>query len=127
MSRPARTAREVAGLYTLSLWNERNFELADELIADTVIQHGVGEAHVLTREQILQSIQQTWAKLDELRFNLDLVIAGDDGQHVAVLYDSRMMAKDGTQAETASVEVLRVVDGQITEVWYAPSQLGAWL
>ena len=30
-----RTAREVVQAYNLELWNEKKFELADELIADT--------------------------------------------------------------------------------------------
>ena len=127
MFRPTRTAREVAELYTLSVWNERNFELADEIIADTVIHHGTGQAHVLTREQVRQTIEQTCANFDKLRFNINLLIAGDDGEHVAVVYDSRITTKDGAEIESAALEVLRVVDGQITEVWYSPSQQGAWL
>ena len=34
MSIAVRTAREVVELYNLELWNNRQFELADELIAD---------------------------------------------------------------------------------------------
>ena len=54
-----RTAREVVELYNLVVWNERNFELADELMGDTVIRHEVGEAHTLTHEQAVQRIVDT--------------------------------------------------------------------
>jgi hypothetical protein len=40
MGDPTRTAREVVELYNLSLWNDHNFDLALELVADTVIRHG---------------------------------------------------------------------------------------
>ena len=53
-------AREVVELYNLELWNNRDFELAEELIADTVIRHEVGEAHTLTREQALNASPRTW-------------------------------------------------------------------
>lgn len=43
-----RTAREVVELYNLVVWNEQNLALAEELFADKVIRHGVGEAHTLT-------------------------------------------------------------------------------
>jgi hypothetical protein len=38
------TARTVVELYNLVVWNERNIELADDLLADTVIRHDVGGA-----------------------------------------------------------------------------------
>ena len=50
-----RTAREVVELYNLVVWNKRDFELADELMGDTVIRHDVGEAHTLTHEQAVNA------------------------------------------------------------------------
>ena len=85
-----RTAREVVELYNLVVWNERDFALADELMGDSVIRHEVGEAHTLTHEQAVQRIVDMWAMFDELRFDLNLVVAGDDGEHVAIVYESPM-------------------------------------
>ena len=51
---------------------------------------------------------------DELHSDLNLVIAGDEGEHVAVVYDATM-TMDGDQAHVAGMEVYRVVDGEITE------------
>ncbi len=121
-----RTAREVVELYNLVVWNERNFGLAGELFADTVIRHGVGEAHTLTREQAVQRVVDTWAMFDALRFELNVVVAGDDGEHVTIVYDSTMTTTDGTHARIASIEVFRVVDGEITEVWNCGYQQGVW-
>jgi len=121
-----RTAREVVELYNLVVWNECNIELAGELFADTVIRHEVGEAHTLTSEQAVNRIKDTWAMFDKLHFDLNIVIAGEDGEHVAIVYDSSMTAKDGTETNVASIEVFRVVAGKITEVWNCGYRQGVW-
>jgi predicted SnoaL-like aldol condensation-catalyzing enzyme len=125
-----RTAREVVELYNLVVWNEHNLALAEELFADTVIRHEVGEAHTLTREQAVNRVKDLWEMFDKLRFDLNIVIAGDDGEHVAIVYDSTMTTKDGAETNTetnvASIEVFRVVDGKITEVWNCGYKQGVW-
>ncbi|MGD1170705.1 nuclear transport factor 2 family protein [Mycobacterium seoulense] len=121
-----RTAREVVELYNLVVWNEHNLTLAEELFADKVIRHGVGEAHTLTREQAISRVRDVWAMFDTLRFDLNIVAAGDDGEHVAIVYDSSLTAKDGTETNVASIEVFRVVDGKIAEVWNCGYQQGVW-
>jgi predicted SnoaL-like aldol condensation-catalyzing enzyme len=117
MSRAVRTAREVVELYNLVVWNERNLELADELLGDFVVRHEVGEAHTLTQDEAVQRAADHWKMFDKLRFELNLVVAGDDGEHVAIVYQSPMTLKDGTEATIGSMEVFRVIDGRITAVW----------
>ena len=85
MSPSSRTAREVVELYNLVVWNECNLALAEDLFADTVIRHEVGEAHTLTREQAVNRVKDIWEMFDKLRFDLNIVIAGDDGEHVAIV------------------------------------------
>jgi predicted SnoaL-like aldol condensation-catalyzing enzyme len=121
-----RTAREVVELYNYALWNERKFELADELIADTMIRHEVGQSRTLTREQARRRVEDTWQMFDKLHFDLNIVIAGDDGEHVAIVYDSTMTNKDGSELPIASIEVFRVVDGKITDVWNCGYGQGVW-
>ncbi len=121
------TAREVVELYNLVVWNERNFDLADELMGDTVIRHDVGEAQTLTHEQAVRRVVDTWDMFEELRFDLNLVVAGDDGEHVAIVYQSPMRLTDGTETTVGSMEIFRVVDGRITEVWNCGYKQGVWL
>jgi predicted SnoaL-like aldol condensation-catalyzing enzyme len=121
-----RTAREVVELYNLVVWNERDFDLAEELMGDTVIRHEVGEAQTLTHEQAVQRIVDNWAMFDQLRFDLNLVVAGDDGEHVAIVYQSPMELKDGTETSVGSMEIFRVVDGRIVEVWNCGYKQGVW-
>jgi predicted SnoaL-like aldol condensation-catalyzing enzyme len=121
-----RSAREVVELYNLVVWNERDFALADELMGDTVIRHEVGEAQTLTHEQAVQRIVDMWALFDRLWFDLYLVVAGDDSEHVAIVYESPMTTKDGAETTISSMEIFRVVDGRITEVWNCGYKQGVW-
>ncbi|BDN83717.1 MULTISPECIES: ester cyclase [Mycobacterium] len=126
MTGPARSAREVVELYNLVVWNECNLELAGELLADNVIRHEVGATHTLTNAQAVQRVADAWRLFDSLHFALRVVIAGQDGEHVAIVYDSTMTTGDGQQTNVASIEVFRVVAGRITEVWNCGYQQGVW-
>jgi predicted SnoaL-like aldol condensation-catalyzing enzyme len=121
-----RTAREVVELYNLVVWNQRDFALAEELMGDTVIRHEVGQALTLTRRQAVQRIVDHWAMFDKVRFDLNVVVAGDDGEHVAIVYGSSMELKDGAEVDIGSMEIFRVVDGRITEVWNCGHGQGVW-
>jgi predicted SnoaL-like aldol condensation-catalyzing enzyme len=121
-----RTAREVVELYNLVVWNERNLDLAEELFADNVIRHEVGEVQTLTRAQAVQRVADVWQLFDSLRFDLNIVIASEDGEHVAIVYDSTMTTSDGTETNVGSIEVFRVVAGKITEVWNCGYKQGVW-
>ena len=121
-----RTAREVVELYNLVVWNERDFALAEELMGDTVIRHEVGEALTLTHRQAVQRIVDHWEMFDKVRFDLNVVVAGDDGEHVAIVYQSTMTAKDGSRIDIGSLEIFRVVDGRIIEVWNCGHGQGVW-
>ena len=121
-----RTAREVVELYNLVVWNEHNLGLAEELFADNVIRHEVGGAHTLTRAQAVQRVADVWQLMDSLRFDLNIVIASDDGEHAAIVYDSTMKTSDGTETNVGSIEVFRVVAGKITEVWNCGYKQGVW-
>src|ERR1700740_1523709 len=71
MGDPTRTAREVVELYNLSVWNERDFDVADELVAEPMIRHEVGSGHALTRDQIRKGIEDFQAQFDKLHWDLN--------------------------------------------------------
>lgn len=126
MSTTTRTAREVVELYNLVVWNQRDFALAEELMGHNVIRHEVGDAVVLSHEQAVNRIVEHWEMFENIRFDLNLVVAGDDGEHVAIVYQSPMKLKDGTEVDVGSMEIFRVVDGRITEVWNCGYKQGIW-
>jgi predicted SnoaL-like aldol condensation-catalyzing enzyme len=121
-----RTAREVVELYNLVVWNTKDVALAEELLGDTVTRHEVGEVHVLTHEEAVRRVVDTWEMFDDIRFDLNLIVVGDDGEHVGLVYQSPMRLKDGTEITIGSMEIFRVVDGRITEVWNCGYKQGVW-
>ena len=121
-----RSAREVVELYNSVVWNKRDFALAQELLGHNVIRHEVGEALTLTREEAIGRIVDMWAVSEELRFDLNLVVAGEDEEHVAMVYQSSVRLKDGTETTVGSMEIFRVVDGRIVEVWNCGYKQGVW-
>jgi predicted SnoaL-like aldol condensation-catalyzing enzyme len=126
MSTSPRTAREVVELYNLVVWNKRDFALAEDLIGNTVTRHEVGESTLLTHEEAVNRIIDHWAMFKTIRFDLNLVVAGDDGEHVAIVYQSPMTLNDGTSVDVGSMEIFRVVAGKITEVWNCGYKQGVW-
>ncbi|WP_445168611.1 ester cyclase [Mycolicibacterium sp. Dal123E01] len=122
----SRTAREVVELYNLVVWNTRDIALAEELLGDSVIRHEVGEAVVLTHDEAVKRVVDHLEMFSEIRFDLNLVVAGDDGVHVAIVYQSPMTLNDGTKVDVGSMEIFRVLDGRITEVWNCGYKQGVW-
>src|SRR6202012_1358415 len=104
----------------------RSRGLAEELIGDTVTRHEVGAATLLTREEAVDRIVDHCAMFEAIRFDLNLVVAGDDGEHVAIVYQSPMTLKDGTNVDIGSMEIFRVVAGKITEFWNCGYKQGVW-
>lgn len=122
-----RTAREVVEIYNFVVWNQRDFELARALFADSVIRHGVGESRTLTRDEAVKRIEDAWGMFDEMEFELPVVVAGDDNEHVAIVYDTALTTKDGAKVNVGSIEIFRVVAGQITEVYNYGRKEGRWV
>ena len=91
-----------------------------------MIRHEVGQATVLTHAQAVARIVDHWEMFETIRFDLDVVVAGDDGEHVAIVYQSPMTLKDGTETTIGSMEIFRVVDGRITEVCNCGCKQGDW-
>lgn len=121
-----RSAREVVELYNLVVWNERDFALAEELLGDRVIRHDVGESTTLTHAEAVSRVVDHWAMFQTIRFDLNLVVAGDDGEHVAIVYQSPMTMQDGSEFSVGSMEIFRVLDGRIVEVWNCGYKQGVW-
>jgi predicted SnoaL-like aldol condensation-catalyzing enzyme len=122
----SRSAREVVELYNLVVWNQRDFALADELVGESVIRHDVGDVTTLSHEQAVQRIVDTWEMFATLRFDVNMLIAGEDGEFVTLVYESPMTTKDGHHMTISSMEIFRVVDGRIVEVWNCGYKQGVW-
>ncbi len=121
-----RSAREVVELYNSVVWNERDVELAAERLGESVIRHGVGESRTLTHAEAVQRVVDYLAMFQAIRFDLPVVVADPDDEHVAIVYDTTVTTADGGEVLVGSMEIFRVVDGRITEVWNCGREEGRW-
>lgn len=118
-----RTPREVVEAYNYELWNRQRLELADELLAETVVRHEIGGVKTLTRAEAAARVPNTWSGVEHLEFVLIQIAA--EAELVTIVYECRVVSR-GEKSVMSSMEMFRVVDGQICEVWnvgYAP---GSW-
>lgn len=116
--------REVVERYNLEFWNLRRFDLADQIIADELVRNELSGRVVLTRAQARERAEKLWDTVKHVQFRLLHTVA--DGELCAIVYQADMVHHDGTDEAISSIEVFRVVDGQIVEVWNNVHQQGRW-
>ena len=111
-----RTPKEVVEAYNYELWNERNYQLGEELIADEVIRHYPGSVETLSRDDAIQRVKDAYAQVfAEMEFTIHKMLLG--GEYVTLLWEMRAKTLEGEDFVYSSIEVFRVVDGKIREFW----------
>jgi predicted SnoaL-like aldol condensation-catalyzing enzyme len=118
------TPEQVVRRYLAELYNERRLDLVDELIADPEIRHAPGEHRVMSLADNRERLERMFAQCPVLRFEPTVVIAQDD--LVSVAWNGWSTQTDGRTYEFASVELFRVHDGKIVEIWNAKEAKGHW-
>lgn len=115
-----RSALEVVHAYIREAWNEGKVELLSELCADPIIRH---DANSVTEIRLADQVARIAQNYDELRpFFEEIVFAGDD-EHITLIWNAT--GRDPNW-KLCGIEIFRVVDGKITEVWNSPYVDGRW-
>jgi predicted SnoaL-like aldol condensation-catalyzing enzyme len=118
------TPEAVVHRYLAEMYNERRLDLAPELIADPEIRHAPGETRVVGLAENIERLEKMFELCPVLRFEPELVITQDD--LVSVAWNGWSTQTDGRSYEFAAVEIFRVVDGKITEIWNSKEAKGRW-
>ena len=124
MTGSVRDARSVVVTYLDVLYNQRRLDLIPELIADATWRHKAGEVKCLTIAESVKRLQDTLELCPELHF--DTMVMHDDGTMVTVNWNGRSTQRDGRSYEYCGIEVFRVVDGKIVEIWNSRETSGHW-
>ena len=112
-------------LYTYEVWNKRRLDLVDDLVADEVVRHGVDEVVTLTRAEARRRVERIWSGRRALEFVLTVVVV--EGDLVSTVWQCDYVTLTGEGRSVSGIEVFRVVDGRICEVWNNAYQQGVWL
>ncbi|WP_099025441.1 nuclear transport factor 2 family protein [Mycolicibacterium palauense] len=110
--------------YNYEIWNRQRYELAPEIIGAEVIRNGAGTRDVLTHEMAVERIKQAWSSVQHVTFELIHTVV--EGELCTIVYQADLRKLDGTPDSIASIEVFRVVDGRIVEVWNNAHEHGRW-
>lgn len=119
------------------LWNERQLNLADELIAADCVTHQLRSGEEVTGaargpEEIKQHIRQWLAGFPDLRFAVEDIICDGD------LVVSRSVMKgthtgswlgldpSGKEVSVRMMVIQRIAEGRIAEDWVLVESLGLW-
>jgi predicted SnoaL-like aldol condensation-catalyzing enzyme len=124
MPTPTPSPEDVVRRYLAELYNERRLDLVPELIADPEVRHAPGETRVLSLAENTDRLERMFAACPVLRFEPAVVIAQDD--LVSVAWNGWSTQLDGRSYEFAAVELFRVRDGKIVEIWNAKEAKGHW-
>jgi predicted SnoaL-like aldol condensation-catalyzing enzyme len=106
---------EIVERYNYELWNEQKYAIAMDIIGDQIVRNTPGARVTLSRGQAVQRIRDLWASVRSVRFTLLHTIADKD--LCTIVYQAEIINHDGTDDFIASIEVFRVSQGRIVEVW----------
>jgi ketosteroid isomerase-like protein len=119
-----RSARETVTRYLDVLYNERRLDLIPELIADPTWRHKAGELKALTLAESIQRLEETLALCPVLTFETNLM--HDDGSLVTVAWNGKSTQTNGKSYVYCGIEIFRVRDGKIVEIWNSRETAGHW-
>lgn len=118
------TPEQVVRRYLAEMYNERRLDLVPELIADPEIRHAPGETRTMSLAENTERLEKMFELCPVLRFEPQVVIAQDD--LVSVAWNGWSTQTDGRSYEFAAVEIFRVRDGRIVEIWNSKEAGGLW-
>ena len=124
MSTTVRTPTEVVRTYIDVLYNQRRLDLIPDLIADPTWRHKAGEVKSLTLAETMTRLQGLLDLCPVLRFETTLLVA--DGPNVAINWNGWSTQTSGKSYQMSGIEIFRVVDDRIVEIWNSKEARGLW-
>ena len=119
-----KSPESVVRRYLAVLYNERRLDLIPELIADPEIRHAPGETKITTLAENTVRLDKMLTECPVLRFEPAVVIT--QGEMVSVAWNGFSTLTNGKSYEFAAVELFRVRDGKIVEIWNSREAKGLW-
>src|ERR1019366_8156799 len=106
------SAREIVRIYNDVLWNEVRTDLVEKICANPMVRHDPNKSTTLSHQEQIERIESGAKQLKGPKFD-PKILAGDD-TYVTLVWD--MTAQDGDD-KLCGIEVFKMVDGKITDVW----------
>lgn len=96
----------------LEMWNTGNVQLADEVLAQTWIDHAHPEVN--GSEGVKQAVHERRAALPGLHFTIESILS--EGEMVALRGTIRF-TQQGKEVVSRAMWFVRIADGRMVEMW----------
>ncbi len=119
----AESCKDLVRRYYEALWNRWDFDLADELIAESIVFRGSLGIGVQGREGFKEYMRVVRAAFPDFHNCIEELIAENDRVAARLTYTGTHrgqvlgVAPTGRQVSYAGVALFRVVDNRIAEGW----------
>ncbi len=109
------TPRRVVELYNDDLWTYKKRELITQLLANPLRRHHPGGTQIFSHDDMTKRFDgyhEKFAKISGIGRHYVC-----EGPYVTLIWDFRMEEPSGAAKTISSIEIFKVVDGKITDVW----------
>ena len=133
--------RDIVANYVERVWNLGDSSAVVDYCADPYVRHDAGRSRVMSHAEQLERVTSERAAgtaADGRSLHFETLVLAGDGRDVTWVWNmtgptGTALAASGVQAEVVGdelricgIEVFRVVEGRITEVWNSPPMAGHW-
>ena len=119
-----RSPAETVAVYLEQLYNQGQVEMAGELVADPTWRHQDGTLTALSLADTIERLKHNFTRWPTMRFDTNQLLV--DGDKVAVAWNGFCTKPDGDVLEMYGIEIFRVQDGKIVEIWNSKEWPGLW-
>jgi ketosteroid isomerase-like protein len=120
----SRAPADIVATYLDVLYNQRRLDLIPDLISDPTWRHAPGEVKQLSLKETIERLERTLALCPVLRFETSVRVV--EGPMVTVAWNGWSTQTSGKSYEMSGIEIFRVVDGRIVEIWNSREAAGLW-
>lgn len=110
--------------YQQEIWNNGEYAKLAEIVADPYRRHYPGKIEIVTNAQLLERIRFYSRGLREIVFHSVLETVG--GPYVTSVWETLGTTRKGQRLCTSGIEVFKIEQGLITDVWNGHAQDGQW-
>jgi SnoaL-like domain len=109
------TPRRIIELYNDDLWTHKKRELITQLLANPLGRHHPGGTQIFSHVDMIRRYDDYHRKFAKISGIGRHYVC--EGPYVALVWDFRMEEPSGVAKTISSIEIFKVVDGKITDVW----------
>lgn len=123
---PNATPTQVLRRYQREIWNHGEVEKLGEIVANPYRRHYPGKIEILTNADLAERVRFFRRGLHDVVFHSLFEVA--EGPYVTTVWETLGTTRKGQRLCTSGIEIFKVEQGLITDVWNGHPQDGqfAW-